>query len=67
MAAQNGHLAVVEQLLRAGAAVDVASKVGPSPPAGADGACSSYRLIPKLQFGTGRLNWAPAEAYRRHV
>jgi hypothetical protein len=30
MAAQNGHLAVVEQLLGAGAAVDAANKVGPS-------------------------------------
>jgi ribosomal protein S11 len=31
MSANNGHLAVVEQLLRAGAAVDAAAKVGPSP------------------------------------
>jgi hypothetical protein len=34
MAAQNGHLAVVEQLLGAGAAVDAANKVGASPTAG---------------------------------
>jgi hypothetical protein len=34
MAAQNGHLAVVQQLLGAGAAVNAANKVGASPPAG---------------------------------
>jgi hypothetical protein len=34
MAAQNGHLAVVQRLLGAGAAVDAASKVGASPKAG---------------------------------
>jgi hypothetical protein len=29
--------------------------------------CIKAPVIPKLQFGTGTLNWAPAEAYRRHV
>jgi hypothetical protein len=24
-------------------------------------------VVPKLQFGTGRLNWLSADRYRRHV